>query len=280
MFADDTKIFREINSIEDSVILQEDLTKLLQWSNKWLLKFHPDKCISLSINKKQENEVHYKLGDHTLQAADQEKDIGVIIDKDLSFSQHMNDKINKANRIVGMIRGSFRYLTEETFLQLYKAIIRPHLEYANCIWYPCKKKDITQVENVQRRATKLIPSIKDLSYEERLKKLRLPTLTYRRARGDMIETYKMLSGEYDPEVNNLLRPSTDSATRGHSKKLFLQRAEKTVRQSYFTIRIVKLWNSLPSDVVTAPSLPSFERRFDRTMRNHEGVYNYQALLYN
>ena len=233
----------------------------------------------MSINKRQDAEAQYKLGDHTLSVADKEKDIGVIIDKDLTFSDHMNEKINKANRIIGLIRRSFTYLTEDIFLQLYKALVQPHLEYANCIWFPYKKKDITLIENVQRRATKLIPSLKNLSYEDRLRRLKVPSLTYRRTRGDMIETYKMLSGEYDPDVNKLLIAVSDTTTRGHNKKIFLQRALKTQWQNFFSIRIVKLWNSLPDNVFNAPSLPSFERRFDRYMRNQEGVYNYQEPLY-
>ena len=260
------------------LFLQNDLTKLLEWSDRWLLKFHPDKCTSLSINKRQDAEAQYKLGDHTFSVADKEKDIGVIIDKDLTFSDHMNEKINKANWIIGLIRRSFTYLTEDIFLQLCKALVRPHLEYANCIWFPYKKKDITLIENVQRRTTKLIPSLKNLSYEDRLRKLKLPSLTYRRTRGDMIETYKMLSGGYDPDVNNLLIPVSDTTTRGHNQKIFLQRALKTQWQNFFSIRIVRLWNSLTDNVINAPSLSSFER-FDRYMRNQEGVYNYQEPLY-
>ena len=167
----------------------------------------------------------------TLSVADKEKDIGLIIDKDLTFSDHMNEKINEANRIIGLIRRSFTYLTEDIFLQLYKALVRPHLEYANCIWFPYKKKDITLIENVQRRATKLIPSLKNLSYEDRLRRLKLPSLAYRRTRDDMIETYKMLSGDYDPDVNNLLIPVSDTTTRDitrrYSSKELLRPSRRT-----------------------------------------------------
>ncbi len=83
----------------------------------------------------------------------------------------------------------YAYLNEESFLLLHKALARPHLEYANQVWAPHLKKDITSTQNVQRRATKQIPSFKDLSYMERLARLKLPTLKYRRLRGDMIEMY-------------------------------------------------------------------------------------------
>ena len=70
-------------------------------------------------------------------------------------------------------------------------MVRSHLESAVCVWYPYKIKDITQIENVQRRATKMIPEIKNMTYEERLRQLNLPTVEYRRQRGDMINVYQL-----------------------------------------------------------------------------------------
>ena len=80
---------------------------------------------------------------------------------------------------------------------LNKTLVRPHLEYANQIWSPHLIKDITAVENFKRRATRMIPHMKELTYEERLIKLRLPTMSYRRLRGDMIEMYKICTGISD-----------------------------------------------------------------------------------
>jgi hypothetical protein len=114
----------------------------------------------------------------------------------------MSDKINKANRCVGLIRRSFKHLNEEMFLSLYKALVRPHIEYANQVWSPRLQKHKDSIENVQHRATKLLPGFRDMSYEERLMKLRLPTLSYRRLRGDLIEVFKILSQKYDPAVCN------------------------------------------------------------------------------
>jgi len=89
----------------------------------------------------------------------------VTIDSKLNFEQHTNEKINKANSIMGLIRRTFTCLDEEIFLLLCKALVRPHLEYANAIWSLNKIKDITVIENVQRRATKLIPSLRNMGYE-------------------------------------------------------------------------------------------------------------------
>ena len=101
------------------------------------------------------------------------KDLGVIMDSSLTFETHIQQKIGKANSMVGLIRRTFTHLDEEIFLYLYKTLVRPHLEYANCVWNPSKLKLIDALENVQRRATKLVPTLKNLSYEDRLKKLKL-----------------------------------------------------------------------------------------------------------
>jgi len=77
--------------------------------------------------------------------------------------------VNKANSILGIIKRNFRYLSQEYFIMLYKALVRSHSEYVNTIWSPYKKCDIHVLEGAQRRATKLIRSIKHLPYENRLK---------------------------------------------------------------------------------------------------------------
>ena len=94
----------------------------------------------------------------------------------------MSTKIKKANSVVGLIPRSFSYLDCKLFLKLFTTFVRSHLEYAQAVWSPHLIKHIDMIENVQKQATKLA-----LDYPERLKKLDLPTLSYRRARGDTEE---------------------------------------------------------------------------------------------
>ena len=86
-----------------------------------------------------------------------------------------------------------------------------------------------------------MPTLNELSYEDRLRKLQLLTLRYRRLQGDMIKVFKILKGKYDKTVTDFLPLQQDSSTglptRGHSLKLYQQRAEKGVRQNFFTIRV-------------------------------------------
>ena len=121
------------------------------------------------------------------------KDIGVTIDSELKFEKHINNNIETANKILGIIRRTYCFLDQDIFIPLYKALIRSHFDYAMTIWNPHMIKLIEAIEGVQRRATKMIPGLKKLSYTDRLKSLKLPTLAYRRARGDMIEVYKIVN---------------------------------------------------------------------------------------
>ena len=101
-------------------------------------------------------------------------------------------------------------------------MVRPHLEYGNVVWHPYLKKDVDLLERVQRRATKLVPVLSKLSYEDRLKEMDLPSLVYRRIRGDSIDIYKYLHGMYRTNVESrlpLAKPTSGVATRGHSLKL-------------------------------------------------------------
>ena len=94
----------------------------------------------------------------------------------MSFKHRIYRKIDAANKIIGIIRRSYKYLDTEMFIPLYKCLIRSHFDYAVSVWDPYILKLIDDIESVQRSATVLIPAIKNLSYPEKLQKLGLPTL--------------------------------------------------------------------------------------------------------
>ena len=113
----------------------------------------------------------------------------------------------------------------------------------------------------------MIPGLKEMSYEQRLKSLKLPSLYYRRARGDMIEVYKYTHGLYTAN-EDLLAHESESSTRGHQHKLKKRYCRTATRQNFFSYRVVDSWNLLPDNVVNAPSLNSFKSRLDRVWANH------------
>ena len=104
--------------------------------------------------------------------------------------------------------------------QLYTALVRPHLEYGNVVlWHPQFKWDIYLLEKVQHRATKLVPQMRHLNYTDRLKAMDLPSLEYRRLRGDAIETYKYIHGKYQVDSSYLLPLNQSNGVISHNRTL-------------------------------------------------------------
>ena len=117
---------------------------------------------------------------------------------------------------------------------------------------------------IQRRATKMVKGLKKLPYETRLKKLGIYSLERRRLRGDLIETFKILTGRERVNYSKFFELAyVTSGLRGHSLKLFKPRCHTTVRQNFFSLPIVNEWNKLPQDIVKAPSINTFKNRLDR-----------------
>ena len=169
MFADDTKLWRKIQSEEDEQILQQDLDRLEDWSKEWLLKFNASKCKVMQIGRKKTMNYHLRDGTDivNLEETEMEKDLGVWINKDLKWSQQCRKSASKAMAVLGMIKRSFKQIDIDSFKILYNTYIRPHLEYCVQVWNPYYKKDIECLEKVQKRATKLAR----MPYEERLQNL-------------------------------------------------------------------------------------------------------------
>ena len=202
---------------------------------------------------------------HVLQHANEENDLGIWIEPTLKFSSHVARVANKAHQILGLIHRSFIYIDAPLLKQLYTALVRPHLEYGNPVWHPFLKKDIRLLERVQQRATRMVPTLRHLRYEDRLKVLDLPSLAYRRLRGDAIETYKHLHGIYNVDSTVLfpLNQSAGVTTRGHCLKLQKRDCKTCVRANFLGLRIVNFWNNLPEFVVTADSVNVFKNRMDK-----------------
>ena len=207
-----------------------------------------------------------------------EKDVGVTFDENMTFRHDITLRATKANNIMGIIRRNYTYLDIESFKLLFKSLVRPHLEYGAPVWNPRLKRDIAELGKVQRRATKQVPALKNMSYPDRLWKLSLPTLRFRRLRGDMIETYRLLRGIYDISLPALITPVKHSKIRGHRLKLPKDRAETTIKAHSFTHRIVNDWNSLPDQVISAPSVNVFKNRLDAHWNDHPWMYDWEAVL--
>ena len=190
LFADDTKIYRPITSPTDIDLLQQVLNLLLDWCRTRLSSLNFTKCKHMSIGQKStayqyyfylDNEAHQicivkeekDLGvifneAHQICIVKEEKDLGVIFDEHLHFNTHIKEIIHKANNVLGIIKRTFNSRDANLIRLLYTTLVRPILDYSSTIWNPHQMGVIHELENVQRRATKLLPSLRNLTYSKRL----------------------------------------------------------------------------------------------------------------
>ena len=287
MYADDTKLFSALLS-ENPNNLVGDLQVLEEWSKRFQMKFHPDKCHVMHIgtnNPRHEYTMTKEDGTkHTLESVESEKDLGIMIDDKLKFTEHINIKINKANQIIGCIKHTFKHMTKEIFQLLYKSMVRPHLEYGSVIWSPHLKKDQDALERVQRRATRLVPELRHMNYEERLRALKLPTLKFRRERADLIETYNIMTGKHIINMDcqchlcpnkTMFQKSLAVNTRGHSMKLQAQK-DTGKRYHFLAARVINQWNGLSKATVAQETLQQFKTQLHRDWdKKTEIYYNYR-----
>ena len=280
LFADDTKVFTRSDVEGATETLQEDLDKLQVWANTWLMKFHPEKCHVLKLGSKK-SETTYSMSSRDtngiekrvmLEESNHEKDLGVYVDNKLSFREHIHQITMKANRLVGIIRRTFDYLTEEMFVKLYKGIVRPIIEYGHSVYQPELKSLCQEIENVQRRATKILSTLRDKTYPERLRILGLPSLEHRRRRGDMIDLYKYIHGHYTANEPSFIVQENDRL-RGHPLKLGKEQHRLRIRGNSFAVRVINSWNSLPEEVVTANTVNTFKTRLDKHWHGLPSIYD-------
>ena len=232
-FADDTKVFRKIKSDADRQHLQDDLNKLIEWSEKWQMLFNFGKCKCLHTGHGNED-AQYTMGDTVLNTTLKEKDLGLTISADMKVSEQCGIAAAKGNQILGLIRRNIVYKEKELIIPLYKTIVRPHLEYCIQAW----------------------------SYEMRLKECGLTTLETTRLRGDQIEVFKILNGYENIDRNIVFTVKEERRTRGHGVTLAKKQCRLDIRKFSFSQRTVNEWNRLSADCVGASSVNIFKNKID------------------
>ena len=151
----------------------------------------------MRITHKQDKSTHpYYLSKTELRFVDSYKDLGVNMPRDLSWSNHVDVIVNKASRVLGLLKRTVGSKNKEIFSMLYKSLVRPILEYACPVWSPHLVKDILAIEKVQRRASRIALGKKprEMPYEERCKLLNWNSLQHRREYLSLVECYKTVFG--------------------------------------------------------------------------------------
>ncbi len=262
-YADDGKILGPGN---DPYLTQRLLDTAVEWSRTWDLPLNPNKCQHLHVGKGPEPAFHIAAPDGThrgLTPVSIAKDLGVTLNSTFSPSSNVHHAVVKARRMLFFIRRSLSQPTPSTFIPLYKAYVRPHLEYAVQAISPFLKKDTLAIEKVQQLAVKLIKGFRRMPYLPSLLQLRLFSLERRRLRGDLITAFKIKTGLIDADWRSFFHPPCRPGLRGHPDKVWQQRPNFRRRQASFAVRVPPLWNKLPARIASATSLPEFKTNLDR-----------------
>ena len=266
LYADDTKILTQVSSNLCVAKLQADLDNAFKWTQKWLLSFNISKCIVMHYGNNN-NKSPYLINGKKLTISDTERDLGVIFNTNLKWKNQVITATNKANQMLGRIKKSFAKFDRKLLRSLYLTFIRPLLEFAVPVWSPYLKSDSDNIERIQHRATKLVSSIRHLSYEKRLIALNLTTLSERRKRGDLIQMYKIMHNLDKLDKCNHFQ-IINNQLRGNCFKYHKEITKHQHRENFYFNRTANLWNSLPNSITQSPTVNSFKAAIDCWMSSN------------
>ena len=261
LFADDCLLYRPIKTTEDTNILQQDLSALEKWEKEWQMAFHPEKCVVIQVTTKRSTiSADYTLHNHHLEVVDSSKYLGVTINNNLKWDEHINNISARANRTLGFLRRNLRGCRTAARSRAYEALVRPTLEYAASIWDPHNIGQINQLEKVQRRAarftTRNYTDRQPGSVTQMVKNLNWEPLQVRRIKIRLVLLFKIQHNLVAIPADAYLIPS-DSRTRGENTFRVPTTRKDVYRHSFFPSTI-RDWNALPAAATTASSLEAFK----------------------
>ena len=253
MFADDTKVYKVVISEDDSAALQQDLDNLSSWSVASGLAFNDKKCKFQTITRKRKPICSsYEVNGNTIMSCEEERDLGVSLEPDLTWHAQVSHQAARANKLLGFVRRNSRFIHSISVRRtLYLGLVRAHLGYATQVWAPQGIELISKLERIQRRATKFIlclPFLTNISYKERLIYVNLLPVCYWHELLDLIYFYKAthnmihLDPSVVPFVRDCARRTRISVTS--SQSFVPKRCRTSTFQKSFFIRTTRIWNLL------------------------------------
>ena len=267
-FADDTKSGKVLEGPQSIIELQQALDALVQWADKWCMAFNIQKCKVMHVGR-QNSRAEYRMGGVAL-ASTEERDIGVQITSNLKPAAQCAKAAKTGMTVLGQISRAFHYRDRHTFLRLYKQYVRPHLEFSSQAWSPWHQKDIEILKKVQERAVKMIGGLKGTSYDDKLHELGLQSLSERRREADMLMVYKVIHG-FCPVDQSGWFIMAGAAARQHTRnaadplRLSKPRANRDLRNNFFTVRVIDHWNVLPLAIRGAAPVSRFRTGYRQHM---------------
>ena len=266
LFADDSLLFRTINSPEDSIILQNDLNKLQQWEKKWKMEFHPGKCQLLRITNKIKHFIpaDYFIHDVKLDLTDSAKYLGVLIDSRLRWKQQYHSVCKKANGVLAFLQRNFSSCPTHIKNKCFSALVRPVLEYGGVIWDPHYETDKEDLEKIQKRAARFVTNnyvYENGNTKSNMQKLGWEPLEERRARSKVTVLYKARNNLMSVPLNHLAINPRDRRKGGQNYAIPTSTLDSHLHSFYPSS--VRLWNLLPAGAQESKDLNTFKSKLSK-----------------
>ena len=204
MYADDLKIYKKIELVNDCNLLQQDLDRFAVWCSMNSIKLNNKKCQSISFSRKTSDiNYNYKVNGYPIKKVTQVRDLGITVDAKLSFVPHIDDIVSKSLSTLGfIIRSTKPFKKSSTIMILFNSLIKSQLEYCSTVWNPYYETHKNRLERIQKKFLKMLSYRDHVSndfrkYDDLLKHYNMLKLSHRRDIADLCFLHKLVSGNLD-----------------------------------------------------------------------------------
>jgi hypothetical protein len=227
------------------------------------MEFNIPKCKIMHVGRNNP-EYKYTINGQELSVVEEEKDIGVIVQKNLKPTRQCEKASNMAAAVLRQIERNFHYRDKRVFVRLYKQYVLPHLEFSSPAWSPWTRMDIDKLEKVQRKAVKMVSGLEGIEYEDRCAEIGLKPLETRRKLHDLVLLHGMVHERGGITIENMferadLREGARTRQAAGVNNLKVPAARTDIRKNFFTVRTVSEWNNLPDELKSEANKEKFKR---------------------
>ena len=283
LYADDTKIWREIKSNNDCNILQKDIDTLYTWSKNNKMTFHPDKCKALSIYDFRPDFVkilpfpkqHYMLNNTNIDFSECERDQGVLVNSNLRWEDHHTKILTRAHQMLGFTKRTCHFISDTRKRRsLYLSLVRSNFEHGSIIWRPVTETAISEFEQLQKKALKWILKEENLRYDEetyltKCYQVQLSPMKRFFDINDLSCFHKIVYGQIPINLPEYIQPYNGQSRLRQANMDHLcyvctynsssfPSSRSPFYKSFF-YRIVHTWNSIPLSIRKIINVQSFKR---------------------
>ena len=263
LFADDTILYKTIQTPNDAQSLQGDLDKLASWGLEWKMEYHPEKCQIIKITRNRNvSDSEYKLNGVTLSTVKSIKYLGVTISSDLCWNDHIDNITTKANKTLSFVRRNIKISSPRLKTMAYFSLVRPLLEYVSTVWDPHTTENVNKIEMIQRRAARYVTNQyeRTASVTSMLQQLDWRSLENRRTDARLCLFYKIVNNLVKIPAEAYLTPLHGSSRLNHSKSYQRPCSNADYHLYSFFPKTIRNWNNLPHEAINSCSLNSFKNK--------------------